>query len=385
MSHYLRKILLEIPPYVPGRSIEAVQHRYGVAKVYKLASNENPLGPSPKGLMAIKKNLKNAHRYPDVSAKRLKGKLAQKFHLTPEHFLTGNGVAEIIDLVAWAFVEPGDEIVLGYPTFPKYSISVRRMKGKIQNVEMKDFHHDVPAILRRVKECTKLIFLDNPNNPVGCKLSKKDQEGLIGALPDRVLLILDESYRDFLDENDCLPYREVLTHRKNILFLRSFSKGYGLAGLRIGYAIGNPDIIRDLNRVREVFNTNSLALAAAEAALDDDEHLEKTILAIERGKQYLYHHLKRLHFDFQYSFTNFIFVNTHRDMNRVDDFLLRCGIIIRPIHLKGYSNSYMRVTIGKPVENRAFISAMEKVSRCIPELEEENRRSFRISRKITCS
>jgi len=183
------------------------------------------------------------------------------------------------------------------------------------------------------------------------------------------VLVVDEAYREFIDEHDCLDYHDVLPDRKNVLFLRTLSKGYGLSGLRIGYLIGHPETIADVNRVREVFNVNSLALVAAEAALDDDEHLQRTIEVNEKGKQYLYRHLKRLGFDFQPTYANFILMNTNRSLMAVDDFLLQRGIIIRPMNLNGFANGYIRVSIGKSSANRAFIQAMEKMKTKIPAME----------------
>jgi len=247
MSQYLKKILLEIPPYIPGRSLESIKQDYHPAKVYKLASNENPLGPSPKAVKAIKKYLKNLH------------------------------------------------------------------------------HH--------------------------------------------VILILDEAYREFNDEYDCLDYTTVLQTRLNVLFLRTLSKGYGLSGLRVGYLVGHSEIIADVNRVREVFNVNALALVAAEAALDDEDHLKQTIECNENGKRYLSRHLKRLGYQFQPTSTNFLFVNTNRPLPAVEDFLLRHGIIVRPMTLNGMANGYIRVSIGRQSANRAFIQAMEKMKNTIAEIE----------------
>ena len=369
MSQYLKKILLEIPPYIPGRSLESIKQDYHPAKVYKLASNENPLGPSPKAVKAIKKYLKNLHLYPDPEATNLKQKLARKLKLTPENLLIGNGAAEIIDLIALAFIEPEQEIILSYPTFPKYYLSSRRVFGNIINIQMKNFRHDYQTILKRVNSKTKMIFIDNPSNPVGSKLSKTEQEFVLKHLPNHVILILDEAYREFNDEYDCLDYTTVLQTRLNVLFLRTLSKGYGLSGLRVGYLVGHSEIIADVNRVREVFNVNALALVAAEAALDDEDHLKQTIECNENGKRYLSRHLKRLGYQFQPTSTNFLFVNTNRPLPAVEDFLLRHGIIVRPMTLNGMANGYIRVSIGRQSANRAFIQAMEKMKNTIAEIE----------------
>lgn len=369
MSRFARKILLDIPPYIPGRSVESIKEEFGLTKVYKLASNENPLGPSPKAVKAIKRYLKNIHRYPDPDANGLKKKLAEKFNLTPDNFLIGNGAAEIIDLIALALIDPDDEVLLSYPTFPKYYLSTKRVLGKVIKIPMKNFQHDSHAILKRISSKTKLIFIDTPSNPVGCKLSRSEQQFLLANLPQHVVMVLDEAYREFIDENDCLDYHEVILQRKNVLFLRTLSKGYGLSGLRIGYLVGHPDTIADVNRVREVFNVNSLALVAAEAALDDDDHLNRTIETNEKGKQYLYRHLKRLGFDFQPTYANFLLVDANQPLDEVNKFLLQHGIIVRPMNLNGFANGYIRVSIGKPAANRAFIHAMKELKLKIPEFD----------------
>jgi len=221
--------------------------------------------------------------------------------------------------------------------------------------------------MSRVTAKTKIIFIDDPCNPVGSRLDKSEQEYILNYLPNHVLLVFDEAYRDFINEKECLQYNEILAERKNVLFLRTLSKVYGLSGLRVGYTVGHPDTIADVNRVREVFNVNSLALVAAEAALDDDKHLQRTIETNEKGKQYLYRHLKQLGFDFQPTNANFILVNTNRHLDTVNEFLLKRGIIVRPMNLNGFANGYIRVSIGKPSANRAFIHAMEEMKLKISE------------------
>ena len=370
MSRYVRKILLNIPPYIPGRSVESIQKQFGILKIHKLASNENPLGPSPKALETIKQHLKNINRYPDSDAGRLKNRLAEKFNLCADNFLIGNGATEIIDLLALAFINPGDQVLLSCPTFPKYSQASRRVMGDVVQIRMKNFRHDVKELLKNITSKTKIVFIDNPGNPSGNHLSRKEQEEILASLPGHVILIFDEAYREFNQNSECLDYKTIVPGRKNVVFLRSFSKGYGLAGMRVGYAVGDPEIIRDINRVREVFNVNSLALAAAESALDDKEHLNRSLETNKKGKEYLYHHLERLGYEFFPSFTNFILINTSRELKVVDEFLLKSGIIIRPIKLPNFSEGYIRVSIGRAAENTAFIEAMERLKILLPESEQ---------------
>ncbi len=376
MSQYVRKVLLDIPPYIPGRSIESIQKQFGILKIHKLASNENPLGPSPKALETIKRHLKNINRYPDPDAVGLKEKLAEKFNLTSDNFLIANGATEIIDLLALAFINPGDQVVLSYPTFPKYSQATRRVMGDVVQIRMENFRHVIKELLKNITSKTKIVFIDNPGNPSGSNLSRKEQEEILDRLPGHVILILDEAYREFNQNSECLDYKTIVPKRKNIIFIRSFSKCYGLAGMRVGYAVGNPEIIRDINRVREVFNVNSLALAAAESALDDEEHLSRSLETNKQGKEYLYHHLQRLGYDFFPSFTNFILINTSRELKPVDNFLLKCGIIVRPIKLQNFPEGYIRVSIGRAAENRAFIAALEKMKLFLPECERYEKRDL---------
>ena len=361
MSKYVREILLDIPPYIPGRPIGEVQRQYNLKKVYKLASNENPLGPSPRALTAIRKCLRDVNRYPDPSGRQLRGRLAEKSGLTPEHFMLGNGAAELIDHCAMAFVDPGSGVVLSSPTFPKYYLSARRLGGNVISVPMKGFHHDLDEIIDSVTKDTRLLFIDTPCNPVGSRLTIVEQKGLLERLPKHVVIVIDEAYREFVEDGELLDYAEAFSQYDNVIFLRTFSKSYGLSGLRIGYAVGHPDIITDLNRVREVFNTNSPAMAGALAALDDNSHLRKTLNINHCGKEYLYRHLTELGYEYPETHANFILVNVRIPLAEADEFLLKNGVITRPVKLNDIPGNWIRVSIGRQSENRAFIEALGRM------------------------
>jgi histidinol-phosphate aminotransferase len=367
MSIHIKKHLLNIPIYERGKSLDSVKKEFGISKIYQFASNENPIGPSPKAINAIDKYLKNIHRYPDSNATNLRNKLAAKFKIEQENIMVGNGAAEIIDLIVSAFVNPKDEVLLSDPTFPKFELSSKKVLGRIIKIKMTNYLHDYKTILKQISPNTKLIFIDTPNNPVGCKLSKEEQEFLIHELPDHVILVLDEAYREFVDENECIAYSSFVNHKKNILFLRTFSKGYGLAGLRIGYLVGHQETISDLNRIREIFNVNSLALVGANAALDDELHLQKTISMNQKEKDFLYHKLDILQFDYQPSYANFILIDTKRPLEVVNNFLLKNGVIVRPKVLNGFEKCQIRVSIGQRSENEVFIETMKKLKEEIPE------------------
>jgi len=367
MSIFAKANLEHVPPYIPGRLIESIREEFGIDNIIKLASNENWNSPSPKVLEALRSALKDVNRYPDPNCTGLKRKLADSFGLSTDNFIFGNGADELINLIVNAFIDPGDEVLMSYPSFPRYFIAARAATDAVIQVPMKDFRHDVDKLLQKVTPKTKILFIDTPSNPVGCKLEKSEQEYIVENFPEQVLLVIDEAYREFVNENECLNYCSVLSSKSNVIFMRTFSKAYSLSGLRIGYCIGNSDVITDINKVRSVFNVNFLGQIAAEAALDDKEFAANSIRSNNECKEYLYKQLKRLGISFQPTFANFIFIDMRRPLEKVDEFFLRHGVIVRPLKFKGFSGQYIRVTIGSMPENKAFIKVLEELISDIPE------------------
>ncbi len=348
--------IASLSPYVPGKPIDELQRELGLARVVKLASNENALGPSPKALAALTEGVSTLHRYPDGGAYRLRGALADRWKLTPDHIILGNGSDEILGLLARTFLAPGDEAVMADQTFVIYKMEVTAAHGRPVVVPLKDWRHDLPSMAEAVTDRTRLLFVCNPNNPTGTMVSKTEVETLMARVPDHVVVVFDEAYFEYVRSPhvpDSLAY--VKQHR-NVIVLRTFSKIYGLAGLRIGYGMTTPEIAGYLNRVRPPFNANSLAQRAALAALEDDDHvaasraLNGTELEVVRAG------LVCLGFSPVSSETNFLYFDVGRDGRAVFEALLREGIIVR--HIEG---RMLRVTIGRPEENQAFLTALKKV------------------------
>jgi histidinol-phosphate aminotransferase len=352
-----------LKPYVPGKPVEELERQYGVKNAIKLASNENPLGASPKALDAIRANLTQLERYPDDSGYTLKHLLAQKHGVAPEQITLGNGSSNLLELAARVFVAPGDEVVFSQYSFLLYPIIVQAIGARAVVPAAKNFGHDLDAMLAAVNERTKLIFIANPNNPTGTWLTRAALEHFIAAVPERVMIVMDEAYFEFgsdLGLDDYADATQWLTRFPNVIVTRTFSKAYGLAGLRIGYGISHPEIADLLGRVRAPFNVNSLALVAARAALDDHAHLERTQQTNTQGLTQLARGLAQAGFAVVPSAANFVCVNVGKSAAQVYEDLLREGVIVRPVAGLG---EHLRITIGLPGENERVIAALVKVAR----------------------
>jgi len=352
--------ILGLVPYSPGRPMEEVERELGLDDVLKLASNENPLGPSPLALQAIREALQGLHRYPDGGCYALRQGLSRRLGVTPEELCFGNGSNELLELVTRAFLGPGDEAVMGHPAFVVYRSVCQAVGGQIREVSLKDFTHDLRGMLKAVTARTKLVFLGNPNNPTGTYVSPTDLDDFVRALPPDVILVVDEAYREYVPrylQPDLLRY---VREGRYLLALRTFSKAYGLAGLRIGYGIGSTEMVELLNRVRQPFNVNTLAQKAALAALDDAAHLEETLRITEAGRKTMRSRLDALGLVTIPSVTNFILVNVGVEGKAVVDALLRNGVIVRS--MEGYGlPTYIRVTVGTPQENSRALQALAEV------------------------
>ncbi len=352
--------ILGLVPYSPGRPMEEVERELGLDDVLKLASNENPLGPSPLALQAIRESLQGLHRYPDGGCYALRQGLSRGLGVKPEELCFGNGSNELLELVTRVFLGPGDEAVMGHPAFVVYRSVCQAVGGQIREVPLKDFTHDLRGMLKAVTARTKLVFLGNPNNPTGTYVSPTDLDDFVGALPPDVILVVDEAYREYVPrylQPDLLRY---IRGGRYLLALRTFSKAFGLAGLRIGYGIGSTEMVELLNRVRQPFNINTLAQKAALAALDDAAHLEETLRITEAGRKAMQSRLDELGLVAIPSVTNFILVNVGVEGKAVADALLRNGVIVRS--MEGYSlPTYIRVTVGTPQENSRAVQALAEV------------------------
>jgi histidinol-phosphate aminotransferase len=345
-----------ISPYVPGKPIEELERELGISGSIKLASNENPLGPSPKAVAAIRKVLEGLNRYPDGSGFYLSQALAKHCGVDLNQVILGNGSNELIELAVRTFVQTGDEVVSADPSFVVYKLVTQAANGTNVIVPCKDMRHDLDAMAERITTKTKIVFIANPNNPTGTMNTKAEMDRFMAKVPDHVLVAVDEAYFEYVTRADYPDSLDYLRDGKNILALRTFSKIYGLAGLRIGYGITKPEIAEPMNKVRQPFNTNSLAQTAALAALADRKHVEKSVTVNNEGKQFLYREFDRLGVPYISTETNFVMFETGLEGKDVYERLLKTGVIIRPMGPKK-----LRVTIGLPEENKRFAAELEKI------------------------
>ena len=349
--------VLSLTPYQPGKPIEEVEREYGVADSVKIASNENPLGPSPKAVAAIRAALPDLHRYPDGDAFHLKQRLAEKLGMERGRIIVGNGSNELIEMIVRTFLRVGESIVAAEHGFAIYGLCVQAAGGHTVAVPHKGFGFDLDAMARAVRDDTRIVFLDNPNNPTGTIYTRAEWEAFLDRLPSHVVVVVDEAYFEFVDDPD---YPDSLTYHtadRLLMTLRSFSKISGLAGVRIGYGVSSLEVIDALNRVRQPFNVNSLAQVGALAALDDADHTRATLENNRRGLAYLRRELDRLGVEYAPSWGNFLLVKVG---DGVTNRLLPHGVIIRPMESYGYPG-YARVSVGLPEENERFIKALAAV------------------------
>lgn len=350
-----------IQPYQGGKPIEEVRRELGITDIIKLASNENPLGPSPLAMQAISKSAAAVHLYPDGNAYYLKEELAEHIGISAEHLILGNGSNDVLQLVAEAYVAPDDEVIYAAGAFVVYSLVTKLCSATSVVVPMEDHTHNLSAMAAAITDKTKVIFVANPNNPTGTMVSADETAVFMEQVPDDVLVVFDEAYYEYVARSDypqTLPY--VLEGR-NFIITRTFSKIYGLAGLRIGYGIAPPPLVETLNRVRQPFNCSLVGQAAARAALKDTGHVTKSREQNNIGKVFLYNAFDDMGLRYVETEGNFIMLFLEQSGADIADALLKKGVIVRPIAGYGYPNA-VRVTIGTQEENKKFIAALEVVS-----------------------
>jgi histidinol-phosphate aminotransferase len=359
----LNPVLEHLPVYQPGRPIEEVARELNLPanRVIKLASNENPFGPSPAALAAIKNAAKQLHLYPDGNAFYLKQKLAAKLEVEPGNLVLGNGSNDIIEFLGHALMAPGADVVVSEFCFAIYPIVARLLGANVVTVPARNHGHDLPAMARAITPRTTVVFVANPNNPTGTLASSEDVLRLIDQTPPGVVLAMDEAYIEFLEKPlDLLPLIRR-GEKPNLILLRTFSKIYGLAGLRLGYGIAHPEFIAGLEKLRQPFNVNSLAQTAGMAALDDVAHVQKTRENNFAGYKFFAGAFARLRLEFVPSFANFVLVRVGRG-RRVFEEMQALGVITRP--MDGYGlPEWIRVSIGTPKENRRCIKALRAALR----------------------
>jgi histidinol-phosphate aminotransferase len=353
-----------IRPYVPGKPIDEVKREYGLDDVIKLASNENPLGVAPKALEAMQSVLRGVNLYPDAASHDLRTAIAERFNMSLEQIAVGNGADDLILQISMAYLDEDDEVVISRSSFPVYAVCARAMRGKpVKTPLASGYRIDLEAMADAISERTKLVYVCNPNNPTGTIATSGEVVAFMNRVPDTVLAVFDEAYHEMVDSEAYLDaLRYVREGRRNVVVLRTFSKVYGLAGIRLGYAFGHPDTIAPLFKVKMAFAVNAVAQAAGIAALQDRDFLRQSVAAnkIERG--FLYREFDRLGFEYAESHTNFLLVRIGPTAKAVQRKLLEKGVIVRPCDAYDLPE-HLRITIGTRPQNNRLIDAMESIVR----------------------
>jgi histidinol-phosphate aminotransferase len=352
----------KLSPYVPGKPVDELARELGLepAGIVKLASNENPLGPGAKALAAIHAELAELTRYPDGNGFELKSKLAERCRVSAAQVTLGNGSNDILELVARAYLAPGLNAVFSQHAFAVYPIVTQAVGAEGRSVAAKDWGHDLPAMLAAIDENTRVVFIANPNNPTGTWFGPAALADFLARVPERVLVVLDEAYIEYAEGDELPDGLDYLAQFPNLLVSRTFSKAYGLAALRVGYALSTVEIADVLNRVRQPFNVNSLALSAACAALDDAEYLARSRALNDAGMQQLEQGFRALDLRWIPSKANFIAVDLERDAAPIYQALLREGVIVRPVGAYGMPN-HLRISIGLAEENARCLDALGRI------------------------
>ncbi|MFO7676564.1 MAG: histidinol-phosphate transaminase [bacterium] len=350
-----------IQQYKPGKPVEQVARELALrGQIDKLASNENPLGPSPKALNALRRELGSLNFYPDDTCWLLRDKLAKKHRVDIEAVIVGNGSVELIMMACLAYLRPEDELAMSSGSFIMAKVGAMIMDCRLREIPTKEYRHDLARMRENITERTKIVYLDNPMNPIGTMVTRRELDAFIDGMPPHVLVIIDEAYADYMTTKQYPRSLDYYNANRNVLILRTFSKIYGLAGLRVGYGIARPEIVATIGKVHTPFNVSRAAQLAAMAAMDDKTHAERSRKLVEAGRKYLHAELEALQVFHIPGFTNFVLVNFAVDSQVVFEGLQRRGIITRPVKNYGYPNA-LRVTIGTAQQNKRFVKALAAV------------------------
>ncbi len=352
--------IYKIRAYQPGKPIEEVKREFDLKNVIKLASNENPLGPSPKAVEAIRGYVSKINFYPDGGSYYLKKALGEKLGIKEDNIILGNGSDEIVSLITRIFLQKGDEAITGDPSFLMYKIDAQLSRAKVASVPLKNFRLDLSEMSKAIGSKTKLIFISNPNNPTGTIITADEVEHFLRDVPSRILIVFDEAYYEYVEDTNYPQSIDLLDRNSNIIILRTFSKIYGLAGLRVGYGVGSPEIIELLNKARPPFNVNSLAQVAALASLEDEDQVNRSKSLVRQGKEFLYSNLRRLKVSFIPTQANFILIKIGKKAKDIEAKLLKKGIIVRGMGAYSLPH-YIRVTIGTKAQNEEFIKNLQTI------------------------
>ncbi len=361
MKKLIRDSVLKIEQYEPGKSIEVLQRELSLkGEISKLASNENPLGPSPMAIDAIKKSLAEGNLYPDNSCLYLRERLAENLGLSPENLVIGNGTTELIYLMGVAFLNPGECFIMSESSFIMGKIVAQIMNSRLIEVPLKEYCHDLDAILRAIRKDTKIIYLDNPMNPIGTIMTRKEISKFMDRVPEDVVVAFDEAYFEYVNRETYPNTLKYIEEGRNVIVFRTFSKLYGLAGFRVGYCLAKQDFVDAIRRVSPPFAVNRLAQVGAAAALKDDKHTKKTREVNESGKRFLYENFEKMSVSYIPSETNFVTIDLKTDAKRVSEELKKKGVIVRPLGMYR-KPTFLRVTIGTVEQNQKFMDAFQQI------------------------
>ena len=360
LEKIVRSGVLNINAWPTGKPIEEIQAELGLETLALMATNENPLGPSPKAVEAIKAESGKVNRYPQGPCTYLKRKVAARLRIEEQMIIFSNGADNCLRIIGYTFLNAGDEVIVAHPAFPVYGIVSRVMGAVPVEVPLKEHTHDLAAMAERIGPRTKLVFVCNPNNPTGTIVGKKELNAFVEALPDHVVLILDEAYFEFVDDGEYPNSLDYIREGRNVVGLRTFSKLYGIAGLRIGYTLASPELTGVMERVREPFPVSRLAEAAALAAVDDEAFKRRVLANNEESKRFFYESFDKLGLSYAKTHTNFMFVDLKTDAKEAAQALLERGYLIRP-GTPWKHPSFARITFGTMEENRGFVAALTRV------------------------
>lgn len=361
MKKLIRDTILKIEQYQPGKPAEVLKRELALKEeICKLASNENPLGPSPLAVKAIRNSLKEANLYPDNSCHHLKERIASQMGVLPQNLRIGNGSSELILLLGIAFLNPEDTLIMSKSSFIFAKIVSQIIGCQLVEVPLKEYRHDLDAICESVTSDTKMVYLDNPMNPIGTMTTHKEMGMFMERLPEDIVVVFDEAYHDYVKDGDYPKSLDFINEGKNVILLRTFSKMYGLAGFRVGYGVAKEEFIHALDMVSPPFSVNRLGQIGAAAALEDKNHVRKTNEINEKGKDYLCRNFEKLDIFYIPSQTNFVTVDVKTDTKPLADALQRRGIIIRPLSMYGLP-TFFRITIGTMEQNQRFMDAFTKI------------------------
>jgi len=361
MIKLIRDNISKIQPYEPGKPIEVLRRELALeGEISKLASNENPLGPSPLAIKAVKKSLEEGHLYPDNSCYQLRARLAEHLGVSPQNLCLGNGTTELILLIGMTFLNPRETFVMSESSFIMGKLVAQVMDSRLIEVPLEDYRHDFESILKATTSDTKIIYLDNPMNPIGTMATEGEVSRFMENVPDDVLVIFDEAYYEYVDQENFPDTLKFIEEGKNVIVLRTFSKLYGLAGFRVGYCLANEGFIEAIKKVSPPFSVNRFAQIGASAALEDKEHIRKTKEMNETGKKFLYEHLEKMSVFYIPSETNFVTLDVKTDADRISEELQKKGVIVRTLAMYG-KPTFLRITIGTLEQNKRFVKTFKQI------------------------